>query len=199
MGQFGATFTGARGVQRFSDSGVYMLGVLSSSAVFTFVLDAAGSRFRAAAGVWGALAAALALVSLLLVVDAIRLWGGRVTSIGLHRQTPYGWRSKGPIGVFGWGLDTGLPISTIRVSSLPALGVILVATGHARPLHGLFYGFGMLIGIFAGVVLVRRGVRTDRVLEDLLRKYRALRPTLLVLGPSGITAAALAAFLAVLA
>lgn len=198
MGQFGSTLNGARGVLRFSDSGIYALGVLSSSAMFIFVLDAVGTRFKVAAGVRGALVAALVLASLLIAVDAIRVWGGRVTSIGLHRQTPYGWRLKGPIGVFGWGLDTGLPISTVRVTSLPALGLILAATGHAGPFHGLFYGCGVAIGVFAGMVSMRPGVRTDRVLDDLLRSYRALRPALLVLGPSGITAAALAASLTVL-
>ena len=198
MGQFGPTFTGARGVRRFSDSGVYALGVLSSSAVFVFVLDAAGTRFRGAAGVRGALVAALVLASLLMAVDAIRLWGGRLTSIGLHRQTAYGWRVKGPVGVLGWGLDTGLPVSTVRVTSLPVLGVILAATGHAGPFHGLFYGCGLVIGVFAGMVSVRPGVRTDRAMDDLLRSYRALRPALLLLGPSGITAAALAVSLAVL-
>lgn len=197
MGQFGPTFSSARGVLRFSDSSVYVLGVLSSSAVFVLVLDTAGTRFRGAVGVRGALVAAVLLTCLLIVVDAIRLWGGRVTSLGLLRQTPYGWRLKGPIGVLGWGLDTGLPVSTVRVTSLPVLGVILAATGHAGPFHGLFYGCGVALGVFAGMVSMRPGVRTDRALDDLMQRYAALRPSLLVLAPSGITAAALAVFLLV--
>ncbi len=192
MGQFGPTFAAARGARRFSDSGVYVLGVLASSAVFMFALDAVGISFRGATGVRGALVAALTLTCLLLVVDAVRLWGGRVTSVGLHRQTPYGWRLKGPIGVLGWGLDTGLPVSTVRVTSLPVLGVILAATGHAGPFHGLFYGCGLALGVFAGMMSVRSGVRADRAVDELLRRYRGLRPVPLVLGPSGMTSAVLA-------
>lgn len=81
---------------------------------------------------------------------------------------------------------------------LPLIGVILASTGHAGPFHGLFYGGGIVIGLLAGMVSVRPGVRTDRALDDLLRSYRALRPALLVLGPSAITAAVLVASLAIL-
>ena len=196
MGQFGPTFAHGRGIRRISDSGVYVLGVLLSSAVFMFVLDAAGTRLGEAAGARGSMVAALVLAVLLMVVDAIRLWGGRTTSFGLERQTPYGWRLKGPIGVLGWGLDTGLPVSTVRATSLPALGMILAATGHAGPFHGLCYGIGVTLGVLGGLPAIRSGERTDRAMDKLVKRYRTLGPARLVLAPSGLIAAVVAASLA---
>lgn len=195
MGQFGPTFANGRGIRRFYDSGLYMLGVLTSSTVFVFAVDAAGSRFSEAAGTRGSVVAALVPVSLLMVVDAIRLWGGRTTSLGLDRQTPYAWRLKGPTGVLAWGLDTGLPVSTIRATSLPALGVILAATGYTGPLHGLLYGLGVAVGLFAGMLAIRPGERADRAMDDLVRRYRELGPARLVLAPSGLLTVWLAASL----
>ena len=43
MGQFGPTFAANKGIRRFSDSGFYVLGVLVSSTVFVFAVDAAGA------------------------------------------------------------------------------------------------------------------------------------------------------------
>ena len=196
MGQFGPTLARNKGIRRFSDSGVYVLGALVSSTVFVFVVDAAGGRLAAAAGRQGSIVVALAAMGLLMLVDAIRLWGGRSTSFGPARQTPYHWRLKGRTGVVGWGLDTGLPVSTVRATSLPVLGVILAATGHAGPFHGLFYGLGVTLGLLTALPAVRSPERTDRAMDDLLRRYRSLGPTTFVLVPTGLTAAVLAAALA---
>ena len=198
MGQFGPTFAANKGIHRFSDSGVYVLGVLVSSTVFVFVVNAAGDRFAETAGPRGSIVAALAAVGLLMLIDAIRVWGGRSTSLGPARQTPYRWRAKGRVGVLGWGLDTGLPVSTVRTTPLPVLGVILAATGHAGPFHGLFYGAGVALGVLTALPALRSGERTDRAMDNLLRRYRSLGPARLVLASSGLTAAALAATLATL-
>lgn len=196
MGQFGPTVARNKGIRRFSDSGLYVLGVLASSTLFVFVVDAVGVRFAGLAGRRGSIVAALVAVGLLMLVDAIRLWAGRSTSLGPDRQTPYGWRMKGRVGVLGWGLDTGLPISTVRATPLPVLGVILAATGHAGPFHGLFYGFGITLGVLAGLPALRSQPRTDRAMDDLVRMYTSLGPAVFVVAPSGLGAAALAVALA---
>ena len=196
VGQFGPTFKCNRGIRRFSDSGVYALGVLLSSVLFILVLDTAGSRFAVAAGPRGSMLAALVLSGVLIVVDGLRLWGGRSTPLGLNRQTPHAWRLRGRIGVLGWGLDTGLPVSTVRATPLPALGVILTATGHAGPLHGLFYGCGVTLGALAGLLARRSDERIDQSMDRLIRRHRAIGPARLILLPSGVIVAVLAASLA---
>ena len=129
----------------------------------------------------------LVLVGLLMFIDAVRLWGGRSTSFGPNRQTPYGWRLSGPIGVLGWGLDTGVPVTTVRASSLPMLGVLLVATGHGGPLHGLAYGLGLAVGLLGGVV--SRSCRGDIriVMAGLQQRHRARKPVMLTVAPAAVT------------
>ena len=187
-----------RGIRRFSESGVYVLGVLISSAISVLAVNTVGDWYEEAAGPRASLVAALILASFLMLVDLVRWWAGRSTSLGPERQTPYRWRLKGPMGVLGWGLDTGLPVSTVRATSLPVLGVILVATGHGSPLHGLFYGFGVALGVVAGLPTLRRYERTDHAMAETLRRYRALGPATLMLVPSGLTVAAVGAALVVL-
>ena len=160
-----------RGIRRFSDSGVYVLGVLVSSAISVLAVHIAGDWFQQAAGFRASVAAALIAASLLMLADSLRWWAGRSTSFGLKRQTPYDWRLKGRIGVFGWGLDTGVPVSTVRATSLPALGVILVATGHGSAFHGLLYGLGVVLGVLAGFPALRRYERTDHAMAASLRGY----------------------------
>lgn len=130
-----------------------------------------------------------------MLVDAVRLWGGRSTSFGPGRQTPYAWRLKGRVGVLGWGLDTGLPVTTVRATSLPALGVILAATGHGAWFDGLFYGLGLTLGVLVGLPRALSRERIDAAMAELQRSRQAIGPVLLVVAPSGLTASALAAAL----
>ena len=152
----------------------------------------AGTWFQEVAGRRISIIVALGLAGLLLFVDMVRLWGGRSTSFGPGRQTPYDWRLKGRVGVLGWGLDTGLPVSTVRATSLPALGVILVAAGHGAWFDGLFYGVGLTLGVLVGMPRVLSRERIDSVMAELEHIRRAIGPVLLVLVPSGLTASLLA-------
>lgn len=199
MGQFGPTVAGNKGIRRFADSGIYLLGVLVSSTIFGVLLDTlVGSYSRSTLGARGALGATLALVCALLTLDTLRLWGSRSTSFGLNRQTPYGWRLRGAIGILGWGLDTGLPVSTIRVTPLPLLGVVLVAAGYGGPLHGLAYGLGIALGLGARLIPGRIPARIAESMDDLARQHHNLRPVRLILVPSGVTACLLLACWSVL-
>ena len=153
---------------------------------------AVGKRLQAWTGPAGAATVALVAVAALLSADTLRLWSGRSTSLGPARQTPYEWRAKGWLGVWGWGLDTGLPFTTVRATPLPMLGLILAATGHAAAFHGLFYGAGLLLGVGRGMSLVRARRRTDKAIDELTERFMKLRPGPLLLTPSALTVAALA-------
>lgn len=192
MGQFGPTFATSRGIRRFSDGGLYALGALASSTLFVLAVYLAGTWFQEVAGRRASIVAALGLAGLLMFVDVVRLWGGRSTSFGPGRQTPYEWRLKGRVGVLGWGLDTGLPVSTVRATSLPALGVILVATGQGSWFVGLFYGVGLALGVLVGMPRALSRERIDWAMAELQRIRRAIGPVLLVLVPTVLTASVLA-------
>ena len=117
-------------------------------------------------------------------------------SFGLSRQTPHRIRLRGWTGVLAWGLDTGLPVSTVRATSLPMIGVILTGTGHAGPLHGVFYGLGVTLGLLVSLLNLSSPERIDRSMDVLVRQYRSLNPAILVLAPSGLAAAVMAIALA---
>lgn len=193
MGQFGPSVSGNQGIRRYADSGVYLIGVLVSSFIFGVLADAAGIGISGAAGERGA-AAALIAASMLVGLDALRLWGGRSTSFGPARQTPYDWRLRGWRGVLGWGLDTGLPLTTVRATPLPVLGVILIVTGHAGPFHGLFYGMGLALGVVASLIGARSEPRIDKAMDKILLRHRQLGPARLVLAPGIVVVALLAAY-----
>ncbi|MDE0231840.1 MAG: hypothetical protein OXI56_05855 [bacterium] len=161
-----------------------------SSTLFLLGVSAAGVWFKEMAGRRTSVAVALALAGLLLLLDGMRLWGGRSTSFGPKRQTPYDWRLRGRVGVVAWGVDTGLPVSTVRATPLPVLGVILAATGHSLWFYGLFYGFGLTLGVLAGLPWARSFVRIDWAMAELQRRHRRINPVLLVV-PSGLTVVAL--------
>ena len=192
MGQFGPAVSRGPGLRRFAGSGVYAMGALLSSAVSVYVLDAVvGAPVREALGDARSLLVAAMLGGALLLVDALRVWAGSAGSLGLNRQTPYAWRTKGAVGIFGWGLDTGLPVSTIRSTPLPMLGVILVAAGHGGPLHGLAYGLGITAGVVAGLVTGRAEPDVRRVMDRIQRDHRRLGPARLVVAPSVVVVAGL--------
>lgn len=162
-----------------------------SSGLAVLVLDVTAGRLSRALlpGTWP-LALTAALLGALLAVDAVRLWAGASTSLGPARQTPYHWRLKGPAGVLGWGLDTGLPVATVRATSLPVIGVVLVATGHGGPAHGLAYGLGIMAGLLAGLVSGLADADVRRTMDRLGRQHLRLGPARLVLLPSGLALAA---------
>ena len=94
--------------------------------------------------------------AVLVLLDAGRLRSGRETSACLIRQTPQHWRERGAIGVFGWGLDTGTPVSTIRVSELPAIGTIILLWGLGPWWSVLAYSAGVVGGLLLSLYKVGR-------------------------------------------
>lgn len=88
---------------------------------------------------------------LLLVVGAAVLVGGdamalrrrRACSVGPRRQTPraFGFMRAGTLL---WGLDTGTPFSTVRLTTLPLLGLLFSTLGYGSPWNGFAYAAGFL-------------------------------------------------------
>lgn len=115
----------------------------------------------------------------LFVVDARFAWKSAPCSLGLKRQTPRRW-GHSPIGVLAWGLDTGLPFSTVRATALPLCGLLLVGLGLGMPWAGSAYAAGFLVGLWTACY-IRAAASTpfegaDRpVTRQLIRAIPAAR------------------------
>jgi hypothetical protein len=124
------------------------------SATTTFwVLDATVGHLAAATlstsvrlGIAGIALAAL------LSVDIAGRRRGRTCSPGPTRQTPrrLGWSR---VGVFLWGLDTGVPMTTVRASGLPLAALLATALGLGAPWLGALYALGFLGALATACVL----------------------------------------------
>jgi hypothetical protein len=86
-----------------------------------------------------------------------------------------------------WGLDTGVPLTTIRVSALPALGVILIASGLGPPWAGLVYGTVLAAGVALGTLVASR----SRLLERQLAVAHRLGSPAALVGPTLVVLAVL--------
>lgn len=191
VGQFRPTFAANTGARRFGDSGAYLVGaVLSSTGSVALLHALIGTRART----WStavAVAAVVAFLAVLFAIDAVRVWAGRSSSLGPHRQTPQRWKARGWPGVFAWGLDTGVPFTTIRSTPLPLLGAALVAAGFGTPFHGLAYGLGLAAGVMSSVVGPAPAVaRYEPAFAGLLRRRERLGAARLVLVPYPVVGAA---------
>lgn len=120
---------------------------------------------------------AVVLLAVCAVVDAAMLWSGRVYSVGWSRQTPRRavYQLGDRFGALVWGLDTGLVVTTFRISAATwaALGLALLNVAPAW--IGVAYGVGF-VGPLAVSVLRPRGrdeaVADPSWLPDILVRYR---------------------------
>jgi hypothetical protein len=94
-------------------------------------------------------AVVVAVVALtLLAADLVRAVRGRPNSLGPSRQTPYRWGRNYRFGTALWGLDTGIPVTTVRASALPLFSVAGASFGFGGLLTGALY-----VVSFCGAVL----------------------------------------------
>ena len=183
VGQFGPTFMRNTGVRRLRDSGLYLLGVMIASTTSVGVAYLlVGTRVQHFSPVTR-ISVVVIVLSVLLLLDSFRLWGGRTVSLGLNRQTPYRWRLRGAIGVVGWGLDTGVPFTTVRATPLPFLGLVLVSAGFGSVLHGAAYGLGIAAGLLSTVVRGKNDGSFDPAYTGLRHRRDKIGVTRLVLMP----------------
>ncbi len=108
------------------------------------------------------------VVLLLGTLDIWRILTGRYASTGLARQTPRRRPGRRPtMGILVWGLDTGVPLTTVRASSLPFIGIAGVALGFGTWWVGLAYSAGHL-GILIWLSLAHYGSTKSHDTTSLL-------------------------------
>jgi hypothetical protein len=121
--------------------------VLSSFTVFAVTAVVGGGLgvgavpYSLRLGVCAAAGVALACV------DALRVRRGRTCSVGAQRQTPRSLMStRSPLAAcVAWGADTGLVVSTVRVTGLSWLGLLLVLAHVVPWWSGVAYGLAFAL------------------------------------------------------
>ena len=90
--------------------------------------------------------------------------------------------------MFGWGIDTGIPITTVRASPLPLLALFAVGTGFGAWWIGISYWFGLALGL---IVPVRSAIGSDppAAMRSLALRRKALGGVRVLLAPSLVVAA----------
>ena len=148
----------------------------SSSAVFAALYGIGavwGQHLPATARLW----AAVAILAACALADLAMLATGRVYSIGWSRQTPRRavYQLGDRAGALIWGLDTGLVVTTFRISAATwaALGLALLNVAPAWT--GVAYGLGFVLPL--AVSVLRPPGRTETVtdpawLPGILMRYR---------------------------
>lgn len=133
-------------------------GFLFSAVLTVAVVDLVGAAFGIpliplSVRAW----AAVSLCAALIPLDVASLRARTLCKITARRQTPknliyhYGPR-RGPLM---WGLDTGLLVTTLRVSAVTWAMVVLVFLNLAPWWLGLSYGVGFCIPLAAIILLPR--------------------------------------------
>lgn len=132
-----------RAVTRFGDLARFSLGFTLSATVAFWLIDrVTGGAVRKGLGTGTRVAIVVAVALGLAAVDVARLRRGDRCSLGLRRQTPQSWGYRYRLGTMLWGLDTGLPFTTVRASVLPFTCLALAGMGLARPWAGAAYAAG---------------------------------------------------------
>ncbi|MEV6930714.1 hypothetical protein AB0M46_40360 [Dactylosporangium sp. NPDC051485] len=129
------------------------------------------------------LAAALACFAALLGLDVLALRRKTMCPVTLRRQTPKNlvMRYGETRGALIWGLDTGLGITTFRVSATTWALLALGLFGVAPWWQGAAYGIGFTAPIAAAILLVPRrpdapdgATREPHWISRTLTRYRWL-------------------------
>ena len=135
------------------DIAVFSVGFVLSAAVTFWFLDATVGQLAARTLTVSIRFAVVGVALLaLLCADIVGRRRGRLCSLGPTRQTPRHW-GWSPTGVFLWGLDTGIPVTTVRASGLPVAGVVATALGLGASWLGLIYALGFLGALMAACVV----------------------------------------------
>lgn len=173
----------------------YIGGVAASSLVFVLVLDSTLGSLARRETIDARVALSIVVVALLLIADLGRVWLGRTTSFGPNRQTPYRLQHRGHAGIALWGLDTGVPITTVRSTAWPMIGVALLLGGFGRWWYGLLYCAGVSLGLLSAI---RNPANDDGriVIRRLLTRGARLRTGPLMVLPQAAVLVVLGAILA---
>lgn len=127
--------------------------------------------------------AGVSVILLLVLVEVVREAHRPTCALGPRRQTPQWW-GRSALGVFLWGCDAGFPMTTIRATTLPTLGLTLVALGWAGPLVGTAYAIGF-VGCLWILQELPRELTTYDFTQNLLRARAFVRQGALVVALLG--------------
>lgn len=189
MGQFRPSQRLRDGARPAPDLALFSAAFATSSVIAFLALDTViGEALRGLPVSWRYVAALLGTF-FLAGLEWRRLRRGQACSLGLGRQTP---RHLGrvPIGVVAWGLDTGIPVTTVRATILPFVGVYLTALGLAGKWVGLAYAIGFLLPLWVLCIVPRPASATavldlDWISDVLLRAARHARVAAVVMSCAG--------------
>lgn len=149
MGQFRPSQQATANSRPAFDLTLFSFGFLLA-AVLSFAIVAATIGRLARSGLqqqWREIIV-VAGAGVLATFDTIRIGARDHCSLGPRRQTPKHLGTSGPLGVILWGMDTGTPITTVRATSLPFLGVLAVALGFGSQWIGVSYAGGFLTALW---------------------------------------------------
>ncbi len=102
------------------------------------------------------LAAALVCIGALIVLDVLSFRRRTMCPITFRRQTPKNlvFRYGNTRGALIWGLDTGLAVTTFRISAATWALIVLGLLNVAPWWQGIAYGMGFGLPIAAAILLV---------------------------------------------
>jgi hypothetical protein len=139
-----------------------VLGFNVSAIALYAALSLAGSWLIGDVGsTTGGRLVAAALVALLLLLDALRARRPGAMGLSCRRQTPKSLEPRYGLSraALVWGLDAGLVVTTIRVTSLSWAALAVTFLGLVPWWSGLAYGLGFTVPVAAMILAMPR--RTD--------------------------------------
>ena len=122
---------------------MYSLGFSTAALGSFFVLHIAGSFIALWLNQTTRELLLIVIMMSLTVAEVVRSGSGKPFAIGPHRQTPQS-LGRRPVGILLWGIDTGIPITTIRITPLPLAGILMVLLGYGKWWIGLSYVAGFI-------------------------------------------------------
>lgn len=191
MGQFRPSQQLRTGALPAPDLSIFTLGFAMAAVAAFSIAGWIGSSLHSIAGTERSqLWLALLGIGFLAFNEWFRLRRGDYCSFGPRRQTPQE-LGRSPLGVFLWGADTGVPITTVRATPLPLVGLLLILLGFGEGwLAGVAYSGGFLVSLWVLCSKRRRppesqeaGLVWDPIANPAVRSYSrwaALGVTLLV-------------------
>jgi hypothetical protein len=159
---------------------VFGIGAVGSSTIVGFTASTIGGSLLTVSV--GMAAGAVGAAAVILAAADLGILGMRTPT--LRRQTqPAWWRVYGPLRAsLFWGLDLGLGVTTIRITSLFWIALFAVGLlGDPRTGGALFslYGLGLMANLSLGTLLIGRNSQAPNVV--VLRAAMKIKTALAVL------------------
>lgn len=143
MGQFGPSLRSLGLIDGSHRIRLFAVGLLVTSTLAFSAVYFLGAATESLIPAIHYLPIPIALLLSLTLSELASLLAGRDISIGLRRQTPRQW-GHSRVGLVFWGLDTGLPWSTVRSSILTWVALLLCFYQLAPWFSGALYSAGFI-------------------------------------------------------